>query len=55
MFQAMFNFVFLGVMFYFVLKEASASSSFKDWGVGGSSVFSNSLFMSYSKCDEVSM
>ena len=39
MFQAVFHFVFLGVMFYFVLKEVSTFSSFIDWGVGGSSGF----------------
>ena len=44
MFHAMFHFVFLGVMFYFVLKEVRTFSSFIDWGVGGSSVF---LFFVY--------
>ena len=39
MFHAMFHAMFLGVMFCFVLKEVSTFSSFIDWGVGGSSVF----------------
>ena len=46
MFQAMSHFVFLGVMFYFVLKEVSTFSSFMVWGVGGSSGLSfNEMFI----------